>query len=180
MGKITKAYMVKENLKNKSDGFTREFHIEFTREYGEASVKVKYMEDIEPYILGVYVISAGAECYCDEILKDYVPDQDAVIFSKVLNSDEKMTRQRYRVYGFKGREQAASYLPSASMDLGNDCSIRILNSDVTGSHNYCDLIITAETARKCRDLMDDEIHNGFFKGVPVGKILKIGSYWFDK
>ena len=81
----------------------------------------------------------------------------------------------FRVYGKDGHRQAMSFYKNSN-DLKfnwEDSSCTILCQDVTGTNDYCEVIINAESAEKCESVLDGQLYDGFFESARFGKITEL-------
>lgn len=81
--------------------------------------------------------------------------------------------KRFRVYGYNGHRQRVSFSPSRIYDWSKDGKIRIVdvaNSDRTGTHNYTELVITAENPY---EELEAQLFDGLFEDSRVGKVVEI-------
>lgn len=85
----------------------------------------------------------------------------------------KAITKRFRVYGYDGHRQKVSFSPSVRYDWSKDGKIRIVdvaNSDRTGTHNYTELVITAENPY---EELEAQLFDGLFEDSRVGKVVEI-------
>lgn len=85
-----------------------------------------------------------------------------------------MITKRYKVYGREGHRQGASFLTSCDFDIisekGERIFLRIQNADLTGTHDYSVVSVTAESADDCRRFLEAQISDGFFENYNVGYV----------
>lgn len=84
-------------------------------------------------------------------------------------------KRTFRVYGKDGHGQAMSFYEN-SADLKfdwEDSACTILCKDVTGTNEYCEVIINAESAEKCESVLDGQLDDGFFESASFGRITEI-------
>lgn len=93
-----------------------------------------------------------------------------------------MTTVTYRIHGLEGHRQAESFNPSRVLDFRANAHgyernvvIEIKNFDKTGTHEYTELIVTAESEEKAHNEIMAQISDGIFENCRVGKIEKRGK-----
>lgn len=89
----------------------------------------------------------------------------------------------YRIYGLEDHRQAESFNPSRVLDFRTNANgyerniiIKIGNFDKTGTHEYTELVVTAESEKKAYNEILAQISDGIFENCRVGKIEKIGIF----
>lgn len=85
-----------------------------------------------------------------------------------------MITKCYKVYGREGHRQGASFLTSCDFDIISEKGERIFfwiqNADLTGTHDYSVVSVTAESAEDCRSYLESQISDGFFENYNVGYV----------
>lgn len=85
-----------------------------------------------------------------------------------------MITKCYKVYGREGHRQGASFLTSCDFDIisekGERIFFKIQNADLTGTHDYSVVSVTAESAEECRSHLESQISDGFFENYNVGYV----------
>lgn len=88
-----------------------------------------------------------------------------------------MVTKAYKLYGRDGHRQGASFLASCEYETydakGNQILFKILNEDVTGTHDYSFVSITAESEEECRRFLEAQISDGYFENYHVGCVEEI-------
>lgn len=87
-----------------------------------------------------------------------------------------MFTMAWKIYGENGRKQRESFSPSVRYDWSTDDDIRILemlNSDKTGTNEYSIFRITKNTKKDCLEELRGQLSDGWFEGVPYGKVEEI-------
>lgn len=82
----------------------------------------------------------------------------------------------WRVYGRDGHRIKESFNKSYMYDFSRDGDVRIievLNSDKTGTNDYCVVRITRNAATECGAELDGQISDGIFENCKIGKIVEI-------
>ena len=83
-----------------------------------------------------------------------------------------MVTRTFRVYGADGHRQRTSFGPSIS--YGRDgWHIDERNSDKTGTNDYTEMVVTAETSEACLNLLDGQLSDGAFENSRYGKITEV-------
>ena len=116
--------------------------------------------------------------YWDE---DDDPDQDAPRFVVTVEYEQPASVTRaFRVWGWDGHPQRESFGPSWKEDWTGQWDgldgIRIVecrNSDVTGTNDYSDVIITRPTAADCMQELDGQLSDGIFENSRLGKVEEL-------
>lgn len=76
----------------------------------------------------------------------------------------------WKVYGKDGHRQRESFCRSRICDIGSDHLMEVINSDITGTHDYSIVRITLETETECDTAMFVQICDGLFENSRVGRI----------
>lgn len=86
----------------------------------------------------------------------------------------------WRVYGRDGHRQKESFRPSYVYDFtdsyyhrGETMVIDVKNSDKTGTNDYTEVSITADTAEACERELWGQISDGIFENSRVGKVEEV-------
>lgn len=83
-----------------------------------------------------------------------------------------MKTRTFRVYGADGHRQRVSFGPSSDYSP-RGCHISERNSDLTGTNDYSELIITAATETDCFRALLSQIEDGAFENARTGKITEV-------
>ena len=89
---------------------------------------------------------------------------------------ENMITKIYKIYGAEGHRQRESFFESYSYDWSEGNNIRIikvLNSDLTGTHKYSMIAITRNSAEECDEELRAQLSDGFFENSRVGMIEEL-------
>ena len=85
-----------------------------------------------------------------------------------------MVRVTFRVFGKDGHRQQASFANSfefGTLALGGRAHIKCLCEDSTLTNEFVDVIITADSFKRCANVLNAQISDGIFETCAVGKIL---------
>ena len=83
-----------------------------------------------------------------------------------------MVRVTFRVFGKDGHRQRVSFGDSFEFGtFGGDVHIKCLCGDRTLTNEFVDLIITADSFKRCADELNAQLSDGIFESCAVGKIL---------
>ena len=83
-----------------------------------------------------------------------------------------MVRVTFRVFGKDGHRQRASFGDSFEFcTLGGSAHIKCLCEDRTLTNKFVDVIITADSLKRCADELNAQLSDGIFEACAVGKIL---------
>ena len=83
-----------------------------------------------------------------------------------------MVRVTFRVFGKDGHRQRASFGDSFEFcTLGGSAHIKCLCEDRTLTNKFVDVIITADSLKRCADELNAQLSDGIFEECAVGKIL---------
>lgn len=85
-----------------------------------------------------------------------------------------MYTMKFRVFGAEGHRQRESFNKSYKEDFSKDGKVRIIevqNSDITGTNEYSDLIITRDTKEECQEELDGQISDGIFENSNTGCVV---------
>lgn len=82
----------------------------------------------------------------------------------------KSFRKEWKVYGADGHRQRESFADSFSFITLNDALIMIGNYDMTGSHEYTQVVIIAKNEKLCDGEFEAQITDGVFENSRTGKI----------
>ena len=86
-----------------------------------------------------------------------------------------MVRVTFRVFGKDGHRQRASFGESFEFGtLGGSAHIKCLCGDRTLTNEFVDVIITADSFKRCADELNAQLSDGIFEACAVGKILTRG------
>lgn len=88
-----------------------------------------------------------------------------------------MVSKTFRVYGEEGHRQRVSFFQSRINDFSENGRTRIIeirNSDVTGTNEYSEVIITMDTEEACRREILAQVDDGIFEDSRTGKIEEVG------
>lgn len=89
-----------------------------------------------------------------------------------------METKIYRIYGLEGHRFSGSFGESKAYDFSKKNDVRIIsifNSDVLGTNDYSEIVITRNTAKECEDELFGQVNDGFFENCRVGKIEEINE-----
>lgn len=80
-------------------------------------------------------------------------------------------RKAYRVYGSEGHRQRESFSRSYGFKpYGKDIRVDVHNADMTGTHEYTDVIVYAHTEADADDEMMAQLSDGIFENSRVGRV----------
>lgn len=83
-----------------------------------------------------------------------------------------MVRVTFRVFGKDGHRQRASFGKSFEFcTLGGDAHIECVCEDRTLTNKFVDVVVTADSFRRCADELNAQLSDGIFETCAVGKIL---------
>ena len=83
-----------------------------------------------------------------------------------------MVRVTFRVFGKDGHRQRASFGESFEFNtFGGDAHIECICEDRTLTNKFVDVIIAADSFKRCADELNAQLSDGFFENCAVGKIL---------
>ena len=128
----------------------------------------------------------AAEQQGDEILfelegsgLDITPGSLRDFFKRVVdeytNTYGCVTR-RWKVYGAEGHRQKESFNSSVCYNFSTDEQprlIQIYNSDLTGTNDYTEIVITRSAEAYCEAELGGQITDGIFENNRVGDVVEI-------
>ena len=79
-------------------------------------------------------------------------------------------RKEYKVYGADGHRQRESFADSFSFKTLNGAFIMIRNSDMTGTHEYSQVIVLSKNEKSCDEEFEAQLTDGIFENSRTGKI----------
>ena len=83
-----------------------------------------------------------------------------------------MVRVTFRVFGKDGHRQRASFGDSFEFGtFGHGAHIECVCEDRTLTNKFVDVIITADSIKRCADELNAQLSDGIFESCAVGKIL---------
>lgn len=83
-----------------------------------------------------------------------------------------MVRVTFRVFGKDGHRQRASFGKSFEFDtFGGDAHIECICEDRTLTNRFVEVIITADSFKRCVNELNAQLSDGIFEQCAVGKIL---------
>ena len=83
-----------------------------------------------------------------------------------------MVRVTFRVFGKDGHRQRASFGESFEfITFGGDAHIECVCEDRTLTNKFIDVIVTADSFKRCANELNAQISDGIFETCAVGKIL---------
>ena len=83
-----------------------------------------------------------------------------------------MVRTTFRVFGKDGHRQRASFGESFEFGIfGGSAHIKCLCEDRTHTNEFVDVIVTADSFKRCADELNAQLSDGIFESCAVGKIL---------
>ena len=86
-----------------------------------------------------------------------------------------MIRVTFRVFGEDGHRQRASFGESFEFDtFGGDAHIECVCEDRTLTNRFVDVMITADSFKRCANELNAQLSDGIFESCAVGKISIIG------
>lgn len=89
-----------------------------------------------------------------------------------------MIQRTWRVYGLAGHRQAASFgRPIDPAYEGGRVHVSIRNADKTGTNEYSEVQISAETAEDCEHGLDAQLNDGsFFENCRIGRVHEVSAW----
>ena len=84
-------------------------------------------------------------------------------------------RKEWKVYGADGQRQRESFADSFSFNTMNNAFIMIRNYDMTGTHEYTEVIVLAKNERLCDEEFEAQLTDGVFENSRTGKIEAVKS-----
>lgn len=83
-----------------------------------------------------------------------------------------MVKVTFRVFGKDGHRQRASFGESFEFStFGGDAHIECICEDRTLTNNFVDVIITADSYKRCVNELNAQLSDGIFETCATGKIL---------
>lgn len=83
-----------------------------------------------------------------------------------------MVRVTFRVFGKDGHRQRASFGESFEFDtFGGGTHIECVCEDQTLTNRFVEVIITADSFKRCVNELNAQLSDGIFESCAVGKIL---------
>ena len=83
-----------------------------------------------------------------------------------------MVRVTFRVFGKDGHRQMASFGESFEFGtFGGSAHVECLCEDCTLTNEFVDVVITADSFRRCAYELNSQLLDGIFEKCAVGKIL---------
>lgn len=83
-----------------------------------------------------------------------------------------MIRVTFRVFGKDGHRQRTSFGDSFEFGtLGGSAHIKCLCEDRTLTNKFVDVIITADSFKRCAYELNSQLSDGIFESCKVGKIM---------
>lgn len=83
-----------------------------------------------------------------------------------------MVRVTFRVFGKDGHRQRASFGESFQYAmLGGSAHIECLCEDRTHTNEFVDMLVTADSFKRCANELNTQLSDGIFENCAVGKIL---------
>ena len=83
-----------------------------------------------------------------------------------------MVRVTYRVFGKDGHRQRASFGESFEFGThGGSAHIKCLCEDRTLTNKFVDVVVTADSFKRCANELNAQLSDGIFENCAVGKIL---------
>lgn len=79
----------------------------------------------------------------------------------------------FRVYGVDGHRQRESFSPSINFTTSNGNKVWIRNSDLTGTNDYTEVVIQANTNERIIRVLKSQIDDGIFENSRVGKVIEV-------
>lgn len=86
-----------------------------------------------------------------------------------------MVTRIWRVYGVDGHRQRETFNRSMVYDFSNNEEtriIRVLNADLTGTHEYSEVIISRDTAKECEEELYGQLCDGIFENSRFGRVAE--------
>lgn len=84
-----------------------------------------------------------------------------------------MKTRTFRVYGAEGHRQRVSFGPSLEYTTYSGDHIVERNSDLTGTNDFTEMVITANSDRDCVKALFGQIYDGAFENARTGKIVEV-------
>ena len=82
-------------------------------------------------------------------------------------------KRAFRIYGADGHRQRESFAPSMQFTDWNGVVFEVRNSDITGTNDYTELVVEAETNEAIINGLGGQIDDGIFENSRTGKIIEI-------
>ena len=82
-----------------------------------------------------------------------------------------MVRVTFRVFGKDGHRQRASFGESFEFDTFGDTHIECVCEDRTLTNRFVEVIITADSFKRCVNELNAQLSDGIFESCAVGKIF---------
>ena len=83
-----------------------------------------------------------------------------------------MVRVTFRVFGRDGHRQRASFRESFEFStFGGNVHIKCVCEDRTLTNEFVDVIVTADSFKRCANELNAQLSDGIFEACAVGKIL---------
>lgn len=104
-----------------------------------------------------------------------VPGKAQDIFDQISDAFGGVTRH-FRVYGEDGHRQKESFNSSVWYNFSTPEKIRliqVLNSDITGTNEYTELVVQCNTIDLCDEEMEGQVCDGIFENCRVGKVVEL-------
>ena len=83
----------------------------------------------------------------------------------------------WKVYGSEGNRQRESFAPSVVYDWSCEKEgtriVEVINSDRTGTNNFCIVRITRNSAELCEEEFEGQLTDGIFENCSVGYVEEI-------
>ena len=79
-------------------------------------------------------------------------------------------RKEWKVYGADGHRQRESFADSFSLKTMSGARIIICNSDMTGTHEYTNVIVLDKNEKLCDEVFEAQLTDGIFENSRTGKI----------
>ena len=93
-----------------------------------------------------------------------------------------MFTKSYKVHGFMGHRQKASFAPSFTDDFSRDGITRIIeciNGDKLGTNEYCIVRITRDSEEECVNEMFGQLNDGIFENFRFGEVFVVDNDTFE-
>lgn len=84
-----------------------------------------------------------------------------------------MKTRIFRVYGAEGHRQRVSFGPSLEYTTYSGAHVTERNSDLTGTNDFTEMIITANTDHECAKALFGQISDGAFENAKTGKVVEV-------
>ena len=88
----------------------------------------------------------------------------------------KGIRKEWKVYGVNGHRQRESFSNSYSFKTLDGAFIEVRNADMTGTHDYSLVIISAENEKICDEVFEAQLTDGIFENSRTGKIEVVSAH----